>query len=206
MIHAIRNPFTPARRRKLLQDIRLSVSRCKEQLLSLGVEELVAEEMSNDRKGGDVLGILTSGAWNVVGEQGSGKTLAVERLYQRIAADAVEDSSQPFPVFVRARDLRGPLTKHIEECLQGYADPYDPRVLLIIDGVDELGPSRATEIFRQVAAYSDANPEAIIVVTTRELPGIDITGQQIRLDLLQEEESLCLALHQKSRLMQKSHS
>ena len=192
MIHAIRNPFTPARSKKLLQDIRLSVSRCKEQLLSLGVEETIAEEMANDREGGDVLDTPTSGAWNLVGEQGSGKSLAVERLFQRVATDAAEDSSRPFPIFLRARDLRGPLTRHIDECLQGYADPYDPRVLLIIDGVDELGSNRATDIFHQVAAYADANPEAILIATTRLLPGMGITGQQIRLDSLQEEESLRL--------------
>ena len=120
--HAVRNPFIPARRQKLLQDLRLSVSRCKEQLLSLGVEEFVAEEMANDREGGNVLDMPASGAWNVVGEQGSGKSLAVERLFQRVVTDAAEDSSRPFPIFVRARELRGPLTKHIEECLQGYAD------------------------------------------------------------------------------------
>ncbi len=192
IIHAVRNPFIPARRQKLLQDLRLSVSRCKEQLLSLGVEEFVAEEMANDREGGNVLDMPASGAWNVVGEQGSGKSLAVERLFQRVVTDAAEDSSRPFPIFVRARELRGPLTKHIEECLQGYADPYDPRVLLIIDGVDELGSNRATDIFRQVTAYADANPEAILIVSTRLLPGMGITGQQIILDPLQEEESLCL--------------
>ena len=192
LIHAVRNPFIPARRRKLLQDIRLSVSRCKEQLLSLGVEESVAEEMASERERGNVLGTPASGALVVVGEQGSGKSLAVERLFQRVAADAAEDSSQPFPIFVRARDLRGPLTRHIEECLQGYADPYDPRVLLIVDGIDELGPSRATDIFRQVTAYVDANPEAILIATTRPLPGMSFIDQQVRLELLEEEESLCL--------------
>ena len=192
MIHAVRNPFTPARRKKLLQDIRLSISRCKERLLSLGVEEATAEEMANAREGGDVLDTPTSGAWNVVGEQGSGKSLAVERLFQRGAMDAAEDSSRPFPISLRARDLRGPLTSHINEGLQGYADPYDPRVLLIIDGVDELGSYRATDIFRQVAAYADANPEATIIVTARLLPGMRVTGQQIRLEPLQEEESLRL--------------
>ena len=192
IIHSVRNPLAPARRRKLLQDIRLSVARCKEQLLSLGVEECAADEMANDREGGNVLDTPASGAWSIVGEQGCGKSLAVERLFQRVAMNAVEDSSRPFPISVRARDLRGPLTKHIEECLQGYADPYDPRVLLIVDGVDELGSNRATDIYRQVTAYSDANPEAILILTTRELPGIGITGQQIRLDPLQEEESLSL--------------
>ena len=192
MIHAVRNPFAPARRKKILQDIRFSVSRCKEQLLSLGVEATIAEEMADDRATGDVLDAPTSGAWNVVGEQGSGKSLAVERLFQRAATDAAEESSRPFPIFLRARDLRGPLTEHIDESLQDYADPYDPRILLIIDGVDELGSNRAADIFRQVAAYADANPEAIVVATTRLLPGVGITDQQITLDPLNDEESVRL--------------
>ena len=86
MVQAVRNPFTPARRQKLLQDIRLSVSRCKEQLLSLGVEESVADDMANDRELGHVLETPATGAFTVVGEQGSGKSLAVERLFQRAAA------------------------------------------------------------------------------------------------------------------------
>ena len=123
MVQAVRNPFIPARRQKLLQDIRLSVSRCKEPLLSLGVEESVPDEMANDTDLGNVLETPATGAFTVVGEQGSGKSLAVERLFQRAAADAAEDSSRAFPIIVRARDLTGPLTKFIEESLHGYTDP-----------------------------------------------------------------------------------
>ena len=72
-----------------------------------------------------------TGAFTVVGEQGSGKSLAVERLFQRTAADAVEDSSWPFPIFVRARDLTGPLTKYIEESLHGLHRPIQPSCLVL---------------------------------------------------------------------------
>ena len=192
IVQAVRNPFIPARRQKLLQDIRLSVSRCKEPLLSLGVEESVADEMASERGLGNVLETPPTGAFTVVGEQGSGKSLAVERLFQRAAADALEDSFQPFPIIVRARDLTGPLTRYIEESLHGYTDPYNPRVLFMIDGVDELGPSRATDILRQVAAYVDANSEATVISTTRALPGIGVTDQQIKIEALEDKESLSL--------------
>lgn len=192
MVQAVRNPFVPARRQKLLQDIRLSVSRCKEPLLSLGVEESVADEMANERELGDVLETPATGAFTVVGEQGSGKSLAAERLFQRSAADAVEDSSRPFPIIVRAQDLTGPLNKYIEESLHGYTDPYNPRVLFIIDGVDELGPSRATDIIRQISAYVDANPEATVITTTRALAGISVTDQQMKLEALEDKKSLSL--------------
>ena len=192
IVQAVRNPFIPARRQKLLQDIRLSVSRCKEPLLSLGVVESVADEMANNRDLGNVLETPATGAFTVVGEQGSGKSLAVERLFQRAAADAAEDSSRPFPIIVRARDLTGPLTRFIEESLHGYTDPYNPRVLFIIDGVDELGPSRATDFHRQVASYVDANSEATLISTTRALPGIAVTDQQVKIEALEDKESLSL--------------
>ncbi len=192
MVQAVRNPFTPARRQKLAQDIRLSVSRCKEALLSVGVEESVADEMANERELGNVLAAPATGAITVVGDQGSGKSLAVERLFQRAAEDASEDSSQSFPIFVRARDLTGPLSKYIEESLRGYSAAYNPRVLLIVDGVDELGPNLATDILRQGAAYVDANSETTVISTTRELPGIGVTDQQIKLEALEDDESLCL--------------
>ena len=84
------------------------------------------------------------------------------------------------------------MTKHIEECLQGYAAPYNPRVLVIIDGVDELGSSRAMDIIRQIAAYVDANSEATLVATTRLLPGMSVTGQIVKLSPMEDEESLSL--------------
>ena len=192
MVQAVRNPFTPARRRKLLQDSRLSVARCKEQLVSLGVEESVADKMANDRELGHVLETPATGAFTVVGEQGSGKSLAVERLFQRSAADAAEDSSRPFPILVRARDLTGPLPRFIEASLHGYTDAYNPRVLFIIDGVDEVGPSRATDILRQVAAYVDANSEATVISTTRALPNMGVPDQQIKIEALEDKESLSL--------------
>ena len=192
IIQAVRNPFGPARKQKLLQDIRLSIYRCKELFVSLGVEESVAEEMANERERGNVLEKPAYGTLTVVGDQGSGKTLAVERLFQASALDSTEDSSQPFPVFIRARELKVPVAKHVEESLRGYTDPYNPRVLAIIDGVDELGSTHAMDVLSQVKAYVDANPEATVIATVRPSPGLSVTGEQIKMVPLEDEESLRL--------------
>ena len=71
----------------------------------LGVEEAVAEEMAEEKERGYPLKMPSPGVNSVIGEQGSGKTLAVERLFQVAALDAADNSSQPFPIFIRARDL-----------------------------------------------------------------------------------------------------
>ena len=192
IVRAVRNPIAPGRRQKLHQDVRLSMSRCKEALVSLGVDEAVAEEMANDRERGNFLKLPTPGVYTVVGEQGSGKTLAVERLFQAAAVDAGEDSSRPFPIIIRARDLIGPVNNHVEEGLRSYTDPYNPRVLLLIDGVDELGSSRAIDIFQQLTAYAGANPGATVVSTARSLPGLKVPGKQIVMGHLDDDESLGL--------------
>ena len=192
IVRAVRNPMAPSRRHKLQQDVRLSISRCRETLVSLSVDEAVSEEMANDRERGNFLKLPTPGVYTVVGEQGSGKTLAVERLFQAAAVDAGEDSSRPFPIFIRARDLTGPVNNHVEERLRSYTDPYNPRVLLLIDGVDELGSGHAMDIFHQLTAYADANPEATVVSTTRSLPGLKIPGKQIAMGPLDDDESLGL--------------
>ena len=192
IVRAVRNPLAPGRRQKLLQDARLSISRCKEALVSLGVDEAVAEEMANERERGNSLKLSSPGVYTVVGEQGSGKTFAVERLFQAAAVDAGEDSSCPFPIFIRARDLTGPVNNQVEERLRGYTDSYNPRVLLLIDGVDEIGSSRGMDIFHQLTAYAGANPEATVVSTARSLPGLTCPGQLIVMEPLKDDESLGL--------------
>ena len=192
IVRSVRNPIAPNRRQKLRQDIRLSISRCKQALVSLGVDDPIGEEMANDTQRGHFLNMPAPGVYTVVGEQGSGKTLALERLLQATAVDAGEDFSYPFPIFIRARDLTEPVNRHVEEGLKSYTDPYNPRVLLLIDGVDELGSSHATEIFQQLTAYAGANPEARVVSTARPLPRLELPGRQIELPPLDDEDSLSL--------------
>ena len=192
IIRAFRNPLLPSRSQKLHQDIRLSISRCKEALVSLGVDEAVAEEMANEREQGNCLQLPSPGVYSVVGEQGIGKTLAAERLFQATAVDAAHDSLQPFPIFIRARDLTGSVNIHVEERLRSYTDSYNPHVLLLVDGVDELGASLATDIFQQLKAYAGANPEITVISTARWLPGLTIPCKQIVMEPLGDEESLTL--------------
>ena len=192
IVRGLRSPSSPTRDGKLRQDLRLSISRCKDAWLSLGVDENIALEMVEDCELGDVLEIPPAGVHAVVDNQGSGKTLAVERLLQRVIKNALADASQPFPLFINARDLNESVQAYIEGSLQGNADPFDPRVLLIIDGIDELGANRATDIYRQVRVYVDANARATVVSTARPLPGLQVVGEAIRLERLDEESSLTL--------------
>ena len=192
IIRGLRNPAPPTRDSRLRQAFRLSISRCKDAWLSLGVEENIALEMAEDCELGDVLEIPSAGVHAVVDSQGSGKTLVVERLLQRAINNALADSSQPFPLFISARDLNESVQAYIEGSLQGNADPFDPRVLLIIDGIDELGANRGTDLYRQVRVYVDANARATVILTARPLPGLEVVEEEIRLERLDDKQSLSL--------------
>ena len=91
-----------------------------------------------------------------------------------------------------ARELKESLRDYIERSLQGKADPFDPRVLLIIDGVDELGANGAHDIYHQIKVYVDANQRATVISTARDVPGLEVMGEQVRLNRLTEEESIGL--------------
>ena len=192
IIRGLRDPTPPTRRSKLRQEHRLSLSRCKDTWTSLGVDENVAREMAEERTVGDILDMPSPGVYAIVGTQGSGKTLAVERLFQHAVDKAIGDFSQPFPLFISARDLRETVRDYIERSLQGNAEPFDPRVLLIIDGLDELGSSGAIDIGHQAKVYADANRRATVIMTARLLPGLEVIGEEIALARLEEEQSVKL--------------
>ena len=177
IIQAFRNGVTPAYRSRLGQEHRTSIYRCKQVLTSLGVDESVATDMAYDGAMGAELSIPTPGSYTVIGPQGIGKTLAAERLYQRSIESALEDALLPVPLFIQARELAVPVKDHVEKSLDGQVDPFNPRVLLIIDGLDELGSSKAGSLIRQIDLYVNANPGVTAVSTARAIPGLSILGK-----------------------------
>ena len=110
----IRNPEPPGRKHRLKELQGESLARCKQSLTILGVTDDLADQLSRDLSVGYKLILPTASHQLVIGGQGVGKTLAVERLIQNAIGDALGDSSKPFPIFVRARDLSGPLRNYVE--------------------------------------------------------------------------------------------
>ena len=179
LLRNFRNPEPPMRRNKLTELVSLSVSRTRQMWISLGVPDDLAEEFSEDHSVGDVISPPDPGLHMVVGDQGIGKTLAVERLFQRSGRTAMDDSSQPFPLFVKARDLHEPLNEYVDRLTQGYSLPSVQGSFVVVDGVDEVGISEANALVEQFAAYVHANPKAVVVVTARPLPGLNNLGERM---------------------------
>ncbi len=191
-VRALRDPAPRLRKKRLSDLYSLSVSRCKATWQSLGVAEAIADELSLDFAVGDKLAYPDYGPHTVVAKIGHGKSLACHRLFQKAINRALEDPSQPFPVLLDAKDLRGSLINHIEAECHGCVDPFTQGVLLIIDGVDERGVSEATELLRQASTYAGANPRARVLVTMRPIPRLEGVGAKIAIPSLSDGQMIGL--------------
>ena len=193
IVKALQEPALPARKNKIQESYRNSLSRCKQMWRTLNVPENIATELSEDTSVGDLLGSPCSGLYVVFGNQGSGKTLAAERLFQRWLKQSLDDSSQPFPLFINSRDLNEPLNEYINRMTQGYSSPAIQGVAIIIDGIDEIGITRANELIKKIKVFAGANPKSIIIITSRQLPGLKAEDvEQINLPTMDEEQIIGL--------------
>ena len=190
----IHNPVPRGREQKLRELRRESIARCKRYFTTLGVSDSIAEEMAASHEFGYSPPIPEAGVVKIVGVQGVGKTLAGERVLQGAIDNAIRDSSQPFPVFVRARDLDNrPLSEFLESAIGDHAAPSIQGALVVIDGLDEVGITSANRILDDAAVYTTANSKAVAVVTTRQMPGLkQDVGSDAVVPQLTDSEALML--------------
>ena len=177
----------------LRQKHRESIADTKRLWATLGVPEDIAGELAEDHSVGHKLTIPTTGTLTVNARQGSGKTLAAHRLYQLALLNRLQDHFQPLPVFLNARNISGDLKDHIEGYIREHGLVYTQRVLVIIDGLDETGRSKANQLLNQAQSYTDANRNVSAVVITRPLPGLNLTTEDYALPECGEEEFLSIA-------------
>ena len=188
VIRALRDP-PPARQQQLRQWRDLSIAKCKQSWLTLGVPPDVAAELANDPSVGDVLAAEDVSFQVVIGDAGSGKSLAVSRFFQHAIENALQDGSKPFPLFVNARDLNDPLDEYIERRTFGLVHPCDQPTLIILDGLDKKGVSEANALLTQIQYYVDAYPESRVLATSKPLPGLKMPEQQTRISALNDKET-----------------
>ena len=190
IVKVLRDPMPPARKIKIEESYRSSISRCKQMWRTLDIYDNVATELSRDLSVGDVLCSPCSGLYIVCGDQGSGKTLAAERLFQRWLKQSLDDSSQPFPLFIKSMDLNESLNEYFNRMTQGYSSLAIQGAAIIIDGIDEIGLTRANLLLEQSKVFADANPKAIVIITSRRLPGLKIdTIGQIDIPTMDNEQA-----------------
>ena len=177
----------------LKQKHRESIADTKRLWTTLGVPEDIADELADDHSVGHKLTLPTTGTLTVNAQQGSGKTLAAQRLYQLALVNRLQDHSQPLPVFLNARNISGDLKDQVEGYTREQGTIYTQRVLVVIDGLDETGRLKANQLLSQAQSYTDANQNVAAVVMTRPLPGLKSAENPIVLPECNEEEFLLIA-------------
>lgn len=193
ILHTVHQPNNrPGRAQFLIAAREESIHRCRQSWTTLGVPHEIAEKLSRDQSIGDQLALPTQGIQTIIGDQGVGKTLAAHRLFQKAVSIALDDSSKPFPVFVRARDLTCPLKEHVESVTQGFAFPAIQGALVIVDGLDEVGKDAANRLRYDINPYVSANQGVSIIITSRTLPGLRIDAQRVCFQNLGQERVLDL--------------
>ena len=182
----------PSRSQFLIAAHEESILRCRQSWTTLGVPSGIADELSRDQSIGDQLTAPTQGIQSIIGDQGVGKTLAAQRLFQNAVSATLDDSSNPFPIFVRARELVGCFKEHVENVTRDYAFPSVQGALVIVDGLDEIGKDSANRLLGDIDPYVSANPMLSVVITTRPLPGLRIIDPHVTVPEFDEDRALRL--------------
>ena len=177
----------------LKQRHRESIADTKRLWTTLGVPENIASELADDHSVGHKLTLPTAGTLIISAQQGSGKTLAAQRLYQLALINRLQDHSQPLPVFLNARNISADLKDQIEGYTREHGTVYTQKVLIIIDGLDETGRLKANQLLTQAQSYTDANQNVAAVAITRPLPGLKPADKPFVLPECDEEEFLSIA-------------
>ena len=166
-----------AREDYIEQSRRASHARLLEGWLSLGVPPDIAERLVADSAVGSFPGSLPAeGLAVLVGDLGSGKSVIAERVHLSDLS-IYEEGAQAFvPVFVRARHIRGALTRDIEEKISSMPRVMRRPVRLVLDGLDEVGATQANELLREARELIHSNFCARILVTSR--PGPDVRDDE----------------------------
>jgi hypothetical protein len=116
----------------------------------------------------------------IVGAPGAGKTTALRRLALHYFEQWEADTESPFPVYVQMRHLGegGIIEQSFNNFLTSSGNRADEesnlpslrntRILLILDGLDEVGEHARDALVANVAKLADSNSIMSIIASTRE--------------------------------------
>lgn len=182
----------------LLREERHSVARCRALWLALGVSESDAEALAIQPEVGaraDFFAMLPAGFHWVTAAYGAGKSLAVERLFQRHLADYMARRDTRVPIFLRAYGVTGALQDSVLARLRElHCDSVASRPFVILDAVDEAGLPRAQRFLQEASELSATWPGSTFIVTSADLP---FTFEQFRRQLpeLTDDQAADITTH-----------
>lgn len=176
---------------------RESIARCENRWRTLGVPEDMALNLAHDPSvGAPSPTLLTSlerpFGW-LVGGFGSGKSLSIERIYQRQLLAFRNDANARIPVFLEGLRLGGRnLRNEAETRASQIGDIHTRGILLFVDGVDQAGAEDALDLLGQACVLSRTWQNSSVIVTSTAMPDSGYEDARVALPLLPEEDAVNL--------------
>lgn len=167
--------FRPDQAQELVHLERESLARCITRWRASGVSEELASSLAHDQTVGApsprLEALLSSPFVWLVGDFGSGKSLAVERIFQRQLLVFRNDAKGQIPVFLEAKKLIGRnLREEAEKRATKIGDLAAQGVLLVIDGIDEAGTEVALNLLSEAHSLSKTWVKSCVIVSSAHLP------------------------------------
>jgi hypothetical protein len=159
---------------------RESRARCAERWRRLGLSRDEAFELADDLLVGapspQVRSALRRPLTIVTGEVGAGKSLLLDRLFQRTIVRSREDPEAPLPAFVEAWEVEGRLQDAVVRKTSSLGNPRAQGAAVFLDGAEEAGRAAAVRLLREARILAETWPNTTVVVAGRPLP--DFVGQE----------------------------
>lgn len=163
--------------RKLEELKAFSKGRCLERWLALGVpDEKAALFLNNpifDRTEQVINLEATEPLKILVGDFGVGKSLIVEKLFQKLVDNATSNHNSPVPIYIPSDKLTDDLFNDIRQASELIGDFRRLGARVIVDGADEISPKQARSLLQQAIRITKANPKIRIVIASRPIPDFE---------------------------------
>ncbi len=159
------------RRELLLEAASASRGRMISRWVAAGVSAELAQALADD----DNVGAPTrlgrelprAGLTILEGDFGSGKSVTIERIHAADIAASLDDDNAPLPVYLDAQSVATPLADALRTAADKLGNPQRLGLRLVLDGLDEAGSARASQLLDEARAIVFAWPNCQIVATTR---------------------------------------
>ncbi|MFN0155750.1 MAG: hypothetical protein ACKVUT_15360 [Gaiella sp.] len=196
IVRAIRRRPTLSRVARLDEIGRASRARCVARWEGAGLDATLAIEMAGVPDIGAVPPHVAPSREEphrvLVGEVGTGKSLAAERMLQSAITAAQESVATPVPVYLPATKAVPDVEAAIVTFAEGLGEPTRDGVILVIDGLDEVDEAAALRLLERSRALVRTWPCSTALVTSRQLPFLVNKGDTVRMPELGASETMAL--------------
>ena len=187
----------PTQQQELIYLERESIARCEARWRALGVSQNLAEHLAKTPEIGAPEPSLEKlfdkpFGW-LVGDFGSGKSLTMERMFQRALLNFRANGSARVPVFLEGLRVAGQnLRKEAEDRASRIGDIATRGVVLFLDGIDGAGIEGAQDLLQQAFVLSRTWTNACVIVSSIQISSLGFKDAEVPMPALDDSSSVAL--------------